>query len=181
MNTLQRFAFLTLSAAAAATAGLTTAAPAPAAADSRIEVSWNPPDELSEVRQAVRPQRQPPIEWLEKLAAHLRHRADQVVPAGERLQVRFTDIKLAGDYEPWHGPRFDEVRIVKDIYPPRIDLHYRLIGSDGATLREGDAKLRDPAFLSRSNANDSDSLRYEKRLLDDWLRREFGGQAARGR
>ena len=181
MNTMQRFAFLTLSAAAALTAGFAVAAPAPATADARVEVTWNPPDELSEVRQAVRPQRQPPLEWLEKLAAHLRHRADQVLPAGERLKVKITDIKLAGDYEPWHGPRFDDVRIVKDIYPPRIDLHYTLIGSDGTTLREGDAKLRDPAFLSRSSANDSDSLRYEKRLLDDWLRREFGGQAKRGR
>jgi len=181
MNTMQRFAFLTLSAAAVLTAGFAVAAPAPAAADSRVEVTWNPPDELSEVRQAVRPQRQPPLEWLEKLAAHLRQRADPMLPAGERLKVTITDIKLAGDYEPWHGPRFDEVRIVKDIYPPRIDLHYALIGSDGTTLREGDAKLRDPAFLSRSSANDSDSLRYEKRLLDDWLRREFGGQAKRGR
>lgn len=181
MNTMQRFAFLTLSAAAVLTAGFAVAAPAPAAADSRVEVTWNPPDELSEVRQAVRPQRQPPLEWLEKLAAHLRQRADPMLPAGERLKVTITDIKLAGDYEPWHGPRFDEVRIVKDIYPPRIDLHYALIGSDGTTLREGDAKLRDPAFLSRSSANDSDSLRYEKRLLDDWLRREFGGQVKRGR
>lgn len=181
MNTMQRFAFLTLSATAVLTTGFAVAAPAPAATDSRVEVTWNPPDELSEVRRAVRPQRQPPLEWLEKLAAHLRQRADPMLPAGERLKVTITDIKLAGDYEPWHGPRFDEVRIVKDIYPPRIDLHYALIGSDGTTLREGDAKLRDPAFLSRSSANDSDSLRYEKRLLDDWLRREFGGQAKRGR
>lgn len=180
MNTIQRFALLMLT--FAGSAGLAQAAPAPAAATaSRVEVTWNPPEQLSEVRRSVRPQRQPPVEWLEKLAAHLRQRADQILPPGEQLRVKFTDVKLAGDLEPWHGPQFDDVRIVKDLYPPRIDLHYQLIGSDGATLREGDDTLRDPAFLSRSNANDSDTLRYEKRMLDDWLRREFGGQQARAR
>ncbi|ANB17101.1 DUF3016 domain-containing protein [Dokdonella koreensis] len=180
MNARQRLLPLLLAAVAAATAGAALAAtPAPPAGPaSRIEVTWNAPDELSEVRQSIRAQRQPPQDWLETLADHLRRRADRLLPPGERLQVTITDIKLAGDFEPWHGPQYDDVRFVKEIYPPRIDLHYRLLAEDGSTLREGDSKLRDPAFLTRSAAGSSDGLRYEKRLLDDWLRREFGRQRA---
>jgi len=42
-------------------------------------------------------------------------------------------------------------------------------------LREGTRTLRDPAFLSGSgNRSDAGGLRYEKALLDRWLRKEPG-------
>lgn len=65
--------------------------------------------------------------------------------------------------------------MVRDIYPPRIDLHFRLVGPDGQVLKEGDRKLQDPAYLMTSTAVpfSTDPLRFEKALLDAWLRREF--------
>ena len=96
-----------------------------------------------------------------------------MLPAGQQLAVTLTDIKLAGAFEPWRGPQFDDVRIVKDIYPPRIDLRFTLKSADGAILAEGERTLRDVGFLTRGMANTSDPLRYEKRMLDDWLNREF--------
>ena len=58
--------------------------------------------------------------------------------------------------------------------PPSIDLHFTLTAADGTTLSEGQRSLRDPAFLSRGVLySRDDPLRFEKRLLDEWLRREF--------
>lgn len=68
----------------------------------------------------------------------------------------------------------NDIRIVQDMYPPRMSLHFRLTGEDGTVVSEGERKLRDPAFLSQAGANNSDALRYEKRMIDDWLRQEFG-------
>ena len=34
-------------------------------------------------------------------------------------------------------------------------------------------KLVDGSFLIRGSGTDTDSLRYEKTMLDDWLRKEF--------
>ena len=85
-----------------------------------------------------------------------------------------TDIDRAGAYEPWRGPNLYNVRIVKDIYPPRIDLRFEWTGARGDMLKSGERKLRDPAFLMTAGgffANDP--LRYEKVLLDDWMRREL--------
>jgi len=65
------------------------------------------------------------------------------------------------------------VRIVRDIYPPRIDLTFRLLAADGSTLTSGKRELRDLGFLSRTNMYSNDPLRYEKTLLDDWVRKEF--------
>lgn len=63
---------------------------------------------------------------------------------------------------------------MKDIYPPRATLHYRLTDASGATIREGESKLSDLAYLQRTTvANSTDPLRYDKRMLDDWLTKEF--------
>ena len=50
-----------------------------------------------------------------------------------------------------------------------------LTNADGTTLRKGEANLSDLAYLNRGTPNSNDPLRYEKRMLDDWLRSEFPG------
>jgi hypothetical protein len=147
---------------------------AQAADASRIQVKWAPNDQLSEVKQnSLRRGYMEPAQWQKALGDYLRRRAERLLPADQRLDVSIDDIKLAGDYEPWRGPGMQDVRILKDLYPPRIDLHFRLSDASGKTLREGSAKLRDLAYLQRALPNDNDPLRYDKRLLGDWLGAEF--------
>src|SRR3546814_11046902 len=63
---------------------------------------------------------------------------------------------------------------MRDVYPPRITLDFKLVGADGNVLAQGTRELSDIAYLQRgSPLADSDQLRYEKRLIDDWLRKEF--------
>ena len=113
------------------------------------------------------------------MAQHLRKRAQKELPAGEQLAVDITDIKRAGDYEPWHGPQFDDTRFVRDIYPPRIVLNFKRTDADGRVVEEGQRTLRDLSFLMGPRPlSDSDPLRYEKRLIDDWLRQEFKAPGA---
>lgn len=153
--------------------GLACAAHAEPTTPTRVNVTWPEPATLSEVKEAHGRGWQRGEAWLVDLRKHLVRQADRVLPSGERLDVTFTDIKLAGSFEPWRGPQFDDVRIVKDIYPPRIDLRFTVTAADGHVVADGERTLRDPGFLTRSIANSSDPLRYEKRLLDDWVRREF--------
>ncbi|MBI5688591.1 MAG: DUF3016 domain-containing protein [Verrucomicrobia bacterium] len=112
--------------------------------------------------------------YLDQLRDHLLQRAKYYVPDGHTLSVTFTDIDMAGDFEPWLGPRWTDVRIVKDIYPPRIDLTFRLTDAEGNVVKEGRRELRDLAFLMKiTSAFRDDPVRHEKALLDDWLSREF--------
>jgi hypothetical protein len=70
------------------------------------------------------------------------------------------------------------VRIVKDIYPPRMSFTYKLVDASGAVVKEGQEKLVELAFqMTASPINNQDSLRYEKAMLDNWLR----GQAWRAK
>lgn len=144
-----------------------------AADDARVSVDWTDPAQFTELKHYRSYRDGRPADWLEPLAKHLRTRAERVLPPGQRLAVTFTDVQRAGQYEPWHGPRWSDVRVVKDIYPPRIDLRFRLLDANGAVLREGERSLRDSAFLMRDGTHEDDPLRFEKRLLDAWLRREF--------
>ncbi len=144
---------------------------------SRVSVNWAPTDTLTEVkdnpsqRGQMRPQ-----DWMGDLAAFLQKRADKQLPAGDRLEVTIDDIKLAGGFEPWHGPNADNIRFMKDVYPPRASLHYKLVDADGHTVREGSNKLLDLGYLERPPLpTDTDPLRFDKRMLDDWLKKEFRG------
>lgn len=162
-------------AGALAITGATAAAAPDSAADSRVQISWTKPADFSEEKtySGTGLGRQSPDEWLGDLAKHLRYRAERVLPADETLQVTFTNVQLAGTYEPWRGPRWDDVRVIKDIYPPRIDLTFTLNDARGTVVKEGKRELRDPSFMQRGILNTTDPLRFEKRMLDDWLRSEF--------
>jgi hypothetical protein len=152
-------------------------------AESRIAVDWTNPADFSEAKMSYGTGlgREAPDEWLGNLAKHLRSRADRMLPSGQNLQVTFTNVQRAGIYEPWRGPRLDDVRIIKDLYPPRIDLSFTLTDAAGSVIKQGTRELRDPSFLQRGRLNETDPLRFEKRMLDDWLRREFpNAEDARG-
>ena len=90
------------------------------------------------------------------------------LPPGQNLRIDVQDVDLAGREYPSRGAR--DLRIIKNgVEWPRIDLHYA-IESNGQVLRSGDAQLRDMGFMDRlSRYTDGDSLRYEKRMIDDWF------------
>jgi len=143
----------------------------------RVHVTWAPTDQLSEVKDNqmhrgwLRPE-----DWQKTLSDYLGMRADRLLPPGQELRVTIDDIHLAGSFEPWHGPDLQDVRYMKDVYPPRITLHFQLLAADGSVLREGQALLSDLSYLQRTVPFDTDPLRYDKRLIEDWLRREFRPQ-----
>jgi hypothetical protein len=167
-----------LLATAIAVANIATAAPGDP--DSRVHIDWTNLADFSEAKQSTGSGfgREAPEQWLSKLARHLGARAERALPSDNTLRVTFTDVQRAGMYEPWRGPQWDDVRVIKDLYPPRIDLTFTLTDASGAIVDEGSRQLRDPAFLQRGLLNENDPLRFEKRMLDDWVRDEFSSSNA---
>lgn len=153
-------------------------APRSLPAEGPVSVQWTDPAQFTEIRQSRNRWEAQRGNWVRELAEHLRKQAAARLPAGERLEVTITDIKRAGDFEPWQGMRTDHVRYMRDLYPPRIALDFTLTGADGSVLAQGSRELTDMAYLhGRPRARDNDPLRYDKQLLDDWLRRELGTPA----
>lgn len=112
---------------------------------------------------------------LGELRTYLVSQASRLLAPGQQLRITIIDVDLAGEFEPWRGPQWSDVRVVKDIYPPDIKLAFQLTDADGHVLKQGDRDLKDLGFMMKLTIDRNDPRRYEKALLDDWLREEFHG------
>jgi hypothetical protein len=89
------------------------------------------------------------------------------------LTLEVLNIDLAGKFEWWR--RFaDDVRVLRDVYPPRFTMHYTLVES-GRTLTEGQETVVDPNYLANPAIylRPTDPLRVEKAMLGNWFQARF--------
>jgi hypothetical protein len=144
--------------------------------ESRVSILFVKPDEFTDVKESAFGSEPERVALLGEIQKFTRETAETLLPEAFRLEIKITNIDMAGDYEPWRGPQFLDVRIVKDIYPPRMDLEFRLLDADGKVVKEGRRDLRDLAFMMKlSILPNTDRLRHEKELLRDWLNEELRG------
>jgi hypothetical protein len=148
---------------------------APAAPNTHVEVIFDHPEKFTDVKDSDFASEKGRDSYLSTLKDFINERAPRHLAEGQTLTLTFSDIDMAGDFEPWRGPDFSHVRIVKDIYPPRMTFTYKLVDAGGAIVKEGEEKLINMAFqMTASPINAQDPLRYEKEMLDNWLRDQFG-------
>jgi hypothetical protein len=140
----------------------------------KVEVRFaKPADQYADVKDGFSPTEKGQAANLDTLKQHIEQRAEKLVPAGHKLTVTLTEVDLAGDFEPWRSPAMHDIRIVKEIYAPRINLEFTLTDADGKVVKEGKRELRDLAFMMKLSIDRHDPFRHEKELLNDWLRTEF--------
>jgi hypothetical protein len=140
----------------------------PAVVAPRTEIIFDHPEKFTDVRDASVGSDSGRDSILAEIRANLVARTSRMVPEGYKLTVTFTDIKLAGDFEPWRGPQWDQIRIVKPVYPPFFKFAYSVTDPSGRVVRSGTENLNDLDFQDRVVVDTSDPLRYEKQILDDW-------------
>ena len=139
----------------------------------RVAVVFEQPQHFTDMKYTKAEQTS--VALLDELHKFMCEMGERYVPIGMQAEIKVTDIDLAGDFEPWRGPQFDQVRITRDIYPPRIFLEFRLTDDSGGVVSEGKRELRDIGYQSRLVRPPDDYLRYEKDILRDWFRSEFSG------
>ncbi len=107
-------------------------------------------------------------EVLRDLADHFM-KLGKSLPPGVDLAVDITEIDLAGREYP-NARSGRELRVLKGMADwPVIELRYTLT-SNGQVVGSGSERLSDMSYLNRvSRFSDSDSLRYEKRMIDEWF------------
>ena len=117
---------------------------------------------------------------LQALSTHLQGLAQRTLPAGQHLKVEVLDVDLAGTVRP--SVRGSSVRVLRGGADwPRIHLRYTL-EADGTPVASGDERIADLNYArGLSSARDSQSLYYEKRMLDAWFKTRFGEGAVAAR
>jgi hypothetical protein len=119
-------------------------APRSLPAEGPVSVDWTDPAQFSDIRYSGNRWEAKRGNWVEQLAQYLQKSAAKKLPPGEQLQVTITDIKRAGQYEPWRGPNLQDTRFVRDIYPPRISLTFKRTDAQGNVIDQGERKLSIP-------------------------------------
>jgi len=93
------------------------------------------------------------------------------LPEGQVLKIEVTDVDLAGS--TLHGG-MKRIRVVKAIHFPRMEFSYQLVDAKGVEIKSANVDLKDMSFMMGSNLKyRNDFLGYEKKLLDDWFKKEF--------
>jgi hypothetical protein len=152
-------------------------------AQANVEIEWDKPEEYRDVR----PSNESRKKFREATFEHLNEYMNKLasaLPEDQKLLMKVSDLDLAGQVWPisylglGHGG--SDVRIVKNIDIPRINFSYQLLTQSGQVVKQAEVKLKDMSFLDRSNRSfKSDSLRYEKNMLQRWFKKEFGTHIAK--
>lgn len=142
------------------------------AADATVEFRNTDPAKFRDFRASALDLERDRDYLLEELRRHLERTAPRFLPHDSKLQVTVTDVDMAGEYRPTAHP-VQDIRVVKGVYPPQVDLEFRLTDRDGAVLKEGRRELRDLAFLTRIGIGSMEPLQFEKTMITRWLRSEF--------
>ena len=138
-----------------------------------VSVTTADPDGFTHSPGMVRESRAARKAWVTQLSEHVADRLAEALPVGDTAEVRITDVRRAGSLEPTRG---GDVRVVTDMYPPRIALTFEIRSADEKLMQSGVRTLQDSSFQLRGRAHDGDPLRYEKALIDDWVSKEFKGK-----
>ena len=118
-------------------------------------------------------------QWtLGEIGRYLESLGARYLGAEQVLTLEVLNVDLAGKIEWWRRPAYD-LRVLRDVYPPRFTLHYRLT-EGGRTLREGEETVVDPNYLANPTIyfSPSDPLRFDKAMLADWFRARFAGEGS---
>jgi hypothetical protein len=93
-------------------------------------------------------------------------------PEGAVLTIHFSDIDLAGGFEPWQRIPLDDVRFFRDRYPAKLVFTYRLVDSREKLVAEGEEQLRDLGFQNTTSRglNSLNPFYLEHRLLERWVK-----------
>ena len=140
---------------------------------SRVEVIFIEPEKFTDMKDELMQTDRARDYLLEQLKVHMQSAAAKYVSEGQHLEIKVSDVDLAGGFEPWHGINFDRIRILKDQYPPRMELEFRLVDAGGKVISTGKRSLLDAGYLMSFSMPTNDPLRYDKGMISAWLRREF--------
>lgn len=105
---------------------------------------------------------------LKRITEHFQKLGENL-PAGQDLRIDVTDVDLAGREYP-NARAGRDLRIMNGRADwPRIELHYA-VEQGGQVIKSGDARLQSMDYQNQFNRYfDSDALRYEKQMIDDWF------------
>jgi Protein of unknown function (DUF3016) len=136
---------------------------------SRVLVTFDHPEKFLDIRDSYFPTAEGKDKIMESLRDYITQRATAFLPSGDSLYVTFINVKLAGVFAV--GELAPGGRTVTAGTPPVFMFGWAVTDPSGKVVRRAWEKLEEPYFMGLfRNADPGDPLRFEKAVLDDWMR-----------
>jgi hypothetical protein len=134
------------------------------------EVTWNNFEKYRDIHPSNESRKHFRERTFKNFEKHFSQLAKKL-PEGQVLKIKVSDVDLAGDT---HSSGINQVRIIKDIFIPRMNFSYELIDADKSIVISGDIVLKDMGFMMKTSLKyRNQSLGYEKAMLDKWFADTF--------
>ncbi|WP_456415286.1 DUF3016 domain-containing protein [Thiolapillus sp.] len=134
-------------------------------------INWSDPASYKDIKAAIGTQEQFRKQVFTELETYLQKLAASL-PNGQKLEMTVTDLDLAGYLRTSDTLRgYSDIRVVKDMYPAKIQFQYRLLDSNGNILKQGSESLKSmpPGSAASMRFNANNPLSIEKRMLKNWF------------
>ena len=136
----------------------------------KVEVHWLSPDKYHDIKPGDNNRKTFEANVFRNFENHFTKLANQL-PADQTLKIDVTDVDLAGDVN--YGG-IHRIRIVEELFFPRIKFSYKLENADKSLADSGDINLKDMNFMTSSNLRyRNDAFGYDKRMIDNWFKKTF--------
>lgn len=139
-------------------------------AEKPVSVNYENPGDFTDMKDSFQGTTKGMEGYQEQFRRDIKQLAKGSLPDGYTLEITFTDVDMAGDFEPSRGADAFDIRLVKAIYPPRLKFNYTVRDASGSVVKEGSENLSDLSFQTNIGINRSDTFFYEKELMRDWMR-----------
>ena len=136
------------------------------------KITWQDPDNYTDIRPTDETRDAFRNRVFKDLGAVFEDLAKQL-PDGVMWDITVTDVDLAGDVRPMMRAGMNDIRIVKEVYWPRMSIQYKMTDASGKVLAEGKEDIKDMNFMMNSSGlYGGSSFQYEERMLRDWFKKQ---------
>lgn len=148
------------------------AAPNPVTENGVVKVEWQEPKNYRDLKTATEVKSRFQQRFFDTITENVNKEAVKILKPDQKLEMIVTDVDLAGDLRPTFGATSaSELRIVKDMYPPRMTFSYS-ITEGGKVIMAGNEKLMDMNFMYGVNSTRNQRpFEYETAMLKSWLKK----------
>jgi hypothetical protein len=136
------------------------------------KVTWGDMDKFSDV-DSRREMKQDFHERVQKEFGMVFSNLAKKLPTGYQLEVDVTDLDLAGEVRGQSIGFGLDIRVLREIYWPKMSFSYVLKDEKGAVVGSGKEELRDMNYLHNIRMpTGNTSFEYEEKMLQDWFRHQ---------
>lgn len=140
----------------------------PVTEDGVVKITWQDPKKYSDIESAAERQSRYEQRVFDSITESLNKLATRALTHGEKLELTVTNLDLAGDVRPTFGATSNDIRVLKDVYPPRINFSYK-VTKGSQIVMSGDEELRDLNYLRGIKSVRQGSFHYENQMIKQWF------------